>query len=409
MLKLPEKLFKQAQKKYLNEIQSEYESERLVLRSRDDFSRELEHFIETLSLYTYPERFTQRFSRPIAGFYCVPVPLELLDAFGYHPVRFCRGSASLQKISSFNLPALSCPLIKSCLGSFYLEESLEKKAKLLIISHTCDWMVRFPEISSQTPGLFYTLDLPHIRETDRSRKRWQEEVFALKRHLEFLSGKKLSRKKLSDSILKYTNAWKLFNQVIDLRRRGLIPGVWFTLIANSFMIDDVGSWARQIELFLKKYPDGTRKQTGPRVFLSGSPLVFPNLKLAGLIEDAGMYIAADNLCTSEKLYNALSCDDLSDYGLLKALAEGCQLPCSCPTFSVNETRIENTLALMKDFDIQGLIHCVLKGCHPFDIESFILEKRIKESGYRFIKIETDYSREDKEVILTRLEAFKQTF
>ncbi len=58
--------------------------------------------------------------------------------------------------------------------------------------------------------------------------------------------------------------------------------------------------------------------------------------------------------------------------------------------------------------IKGILFHVLKGCHPFDIESVLMERKLKEEGFKFIKIETDYVEEDAQNIVTRLEAFKQT-
>ncbi|WP_418599249.1 2-hydroxyacyl-CoA dehydratase [Phascolarctobacterium faecium] len=42
------------------------------------------------------------------------------------------------------------------------------------------------------------------------------------------------------------------------------------------------------------------------------------------------------------------------------------------------------------------------------MEAITIERKLKEHGLKFIKIETDYGKEDSQNILTRLEAFKQT-
>jgi benzoyl-CoA reductase/2-hydroxyglutaryl-CoA dehydratase subunit BcrC/BadD/HgdB len=42
------------------------------------------------------------------------------------------------------------------------------------------------------------------------------------------------------------------------------------------------------------------------------------------------------------------------------------------------------------------------------MESFYFEKTVKKKDFRLLKIETDFSKEDKQNILTRLEAFKET-
>ena len=122
-----------------------------------------------------------------------------------------------------------------------------------------------------------------------------------------------------------------------------------------------------------------------------------------------MFIAADELCTSERnLVSTTVYDELSEYGLLKALAEKYQLSCSCPTFADNDRRLKNILSIMRDYNIKGIVYHLLKGCHPYDIESFHFEKVFKENGFHFMKIETDYSKEDRENILCRLEAFRET-
>ncbi|MDY6843693.1 MAG: 2-hydroxyacyl-CoA dehydratase family protein, partial [Thermodesulfobacteriota bacterium] len=151
-----------------------------------------------------------------------------------------------------------------------------------------------------------------------------------------------------------------------------------------------------------------KEDGNPGVFLAGSPVFFPYLKIFELIEEAGMDILADELCTSERLIASVVYDEPSEYSLLKALAERYHLPCNCPTYINNEYRLKNILNTMRANNIKGIIYHLLKGCHPYDIESFYFEKVIKESGLHFLKIETDYSREDRQNILARLEAFRET-
>jgi benzoyl-CoA reductase/2-hydroxyglutaryl-CoA dehydratase subunit BcrC/BadD/HgdB len=143
--------------------------------------------------------------------------------------------------------------------------------------------------------------------------------------------------------------------------------------------------------------------------LTGSPVFFPNLKIAKLIEQAGMALAADELCSSERILSSVPvCDDPSMEGQLRALSERYLLACHCPTFSDNDRRIPNILDEMKRHDMKGVVYHVLKGCHPYDIESLRFERAVKAQGLHFMKIETDYSKEDQGSMLVRLEAFKET-
>jgi len=389
-------------------IQQEYDIQLASLRERDDYSSEFEYFLQILSLGIYPQKFKERFNQPLVGLYCIQVPLELFDALGFHPFRLCSGSLATQRLSSAHIPALTCPIIKSCLSSFYLEESLEKLCELIVIPTTCDWNVKLPELIGKRANSIHIMELPHLKESERGRQRWLEEVYELKRALEKHAGHRLNHRQLCSSIDKYLRAWQALGRLIELRRERAISGTWSIVLANAFMLDNIESWTEKVELVLKNY-HRPKKKDKPDVFLAGSPVSFPYLKISELIEETGMFIAADELCTSERnLTGAPVYDDPSEYGLLKALAERYQLSCSCPTFTDNERRVKNILEIMRTHKIKGVVYHILKGCHPYDLESLHFEKTIKENGFHFIKIETDYSKEDRQNILTRLEAFRET-
>jgi len=256
--------------------------------------------------------------------------------------------------------------------------------------------------------LIHIMELPHIKESERGQKRWLEEIYELKRVLQRHAGRKLNRKQLLVSINKYMKAWEMFGRLIEFRRKRLISGAWSIVLANAFMLDNVESWTERVKAVLKNYSK-PNENDNPNVFLAGSPVFFPNMKIPGLIEEAGMFIAADELCTSERIMAGVPAyDDVSEYGLLKALAGGYQLPCSCPTFTDNDRRVKNILTTMHAHNIKGVIYHLLKGCHPYDIESFHFEKVIKENGFHFLKVEADYSGQDRQNILARLEAFRET-
>jgi benzoyl-CoA reductase/2-hydroxyglutaryl-CoA dehydratase subunit BcrC/BadD/HgdB len=90
------------------------------------------------------------------------------------------------------------------------------------------------------------------------------------------------------------------------------------------------------------------------------------------------------------------------------LAESYHQGCLCPTFGDNERRANNIWEALPDAGFGGLVFHVLKGCHPYDLESLALEEPLKKGGLRFLRIETDYAAEDSQNILTRLEAFGRT-
>ena len=78
-------------------------------------------------------------------------------------------------------------------------------------------------------------------------------------------------------------------------------------------------------------------------------------------------------------------EDPSEYGLMRALAERNHKACICPTFADNQRRVNSMLNVLTKENIRGIIFHVLKGCHPYDIESVIVEKKLKALGLSVFK------------------------
>jgi len=238
-------------------------------------------------------------------------------------------------------------------------------------------------------------------------RRWLEEIQALKLWLEKTARKKITPKALYTAIKCHARAFELFSRIIDLKRAQQMPALHFALIANALPYQDINQWSFHTAAYVKGLKP--LENTLPPILLTGSPILFPNYKLLHLIENAGMAIAADDICSLERTFpGAVTFEDKSEYGLLRALAERNHKACICPTFADNQRRINGILNILEKEQIKGIIFHVLKGCHPYDMESGMLEIQLKEKGYRFLKIETDYVKEDEQNIVTRLEAFRRT-
>ncbi len=383
----------------------EYATEIAVLKRRDDYLPQYDYFLDMLALHAEPEKFRQKVMRPIAALNCLQAPPEIFDALGFIPYRFCSNALSRQDITASRLPALACPIIKSCLSSFSLDDSIESLAELTVIAGTCDWMVRLPELLDERVKNVHIMELPHIKESERGRKRWIEEIYLLKDFLEKASGKKMSRQNLRLSIQKYAAARLALRNLLEARSRKEIPAPWCMVMTNAFLMGDVEGWTQSVNEIIR-IRSGKPCCPEASVFLAGSPVMFPNLKIPKLLEDAGIHVAADELCTSERILAGVPLsEDHSEFAMLRALAEQTHLGCSCPTYADNKRRLDNIMATMRDRNISGLVLHILKGCHPYDICSFRMEYALRENGFHFLRIETDQSREDSKSLLLRLEAF----
>jgi benzoyl-CoA reductase/2-hydroxyglutaryl-CoA dehydratase subunit BcrC/BadD/HgdB len=389
---------------------AETSAELARLAARPDYKPELAYFLDLFGEDLSVSTVARRVERPVAAVMCFQAPLELFHAFGLHPLKVFNGSPAAGQIAAPHLPALTCPMLRSVLGALELEE---QAACPLVIPTTCDWVVKFPEMARmarlQALGPVHWLELPRLKDSPRARERWFSEVVALGKTLVQWSGRKLNRQGILRTLETFKAARQALSRLIALRRAGLVPAAWFLLMAGAFFLDRIENWTAAVEKALPVFSKAAPASENGRIFLAGSPIYFPNFKLPHLLEKAGLTVAADDLCSSERLFpTSVAVDDPSETGLLRALAESYHQGCLCPTFGDNERRVNNILGALAGSGIRGVVFHVLKGCHPYDLESLALERPLKAAGLRFLKVETDYSTEDSRNLLTRLEAFHRT-
>jgi benzoyl-CoA reductase/2-hydroxyglutaryl-CoA dehydratase subunit BcrC/BadD/HgdB len=376
------------------------------LEARSDRPTGYDYFLN-LALACSPEEAARRAGRPVLRLLCVQAPLELIHAAGFQPFRVFSGSPAEAAAAPPGLPALMCPLLRAALGSARPGET----GGPLVLPTTCDWVVKWPaafKLTGRDLSSLQWLELPHLKEKADSRKRWLDEIWNLKNFLEDLSGRALSRRALLASVKVYGRAWTAREKLKAARREGRLAGVWFLLIMNTFFMDKAEKWTERLEELLKALPTGPAVAAG-RVFLAGSPIFFPNFKLPLLMEEAGLTVAADDLCSSEMVFpGGVDVSDPSLFGLTAALAGRYHQSCLCPTFADNDRRVNNILGQRAEAAVEGVVFQVLKGCHPYDLESWALEAPLKRQGLKFLRLETDYSTEDSQNLLTRLEAYRRT-
>jgi benzoyl-CoA reductase/2-hydroxyglutaryl-CoA dehydratase subunit BcrC/BadD/HgdB len=186
-------------------------------------------------------------------------------------------------------------------------------------------------------------------------------------------------------------------------------------VLNAYFYEEVEPWTDALaklndELEQRiRHNNHVAKPNAARLMLTGSPMVFPNWKIPTIIEELGAVLVADEFCTSGRfLSDMVSVDEGTLSDMLHAIADRYMLPCSCPTFTNTTERRDRILQLVEDYQVEGVIYHVLKGCHPFDIEMKAIETMLQDKGIPMLKVETDYAPQDTEQLRTRIEAFTET-
>ena len=63
------------------------------------------------------------------------------------------------------------------------------------------------------------------------------------------------------------------------------------------------------------------------------------------------------------------------------------------------------MQMLEDYQVQGVIYHVLRGCLVYDYEYQVLEEEMGKLGVPIIRVESDYNEEDVEQLRIRVEAF----
>ncbi len=345
---------------------------------------------------------------------CIQVPIELIYAANALPIRICSGAYSMSQAGAGLLPAKSCSLVNATLGTIYTNSfPLAQKPLTIITPTTCDQKKKLSEIPSGIDIPFYTLEMPPSKDSEEAQEYWYRSVKKLKGELERITGNRITRSKLKKAIIKVAQAQRAFRHFHQLRKEeAVIRGTDAILIANTFFYDNIDTWTSHLvslnaELEMRKSRDHNGSESRyPRILLTGSPSIFPNLKLPIMIEKMGGSIVADEFCSSNRLlYDTVAVDEWNMYDMVPALSDRYLKACTCPCFTPNNDRERKILAYIKDFKVDGVVYQSFSGCQLYELESLRISAVLEKENVPMLYVETDYSPDDKGQLATRTEAF----
>lgn len=282
---------------------------------------------------------------------------------------------------------------------------------MVIVPITCDCKKKLASMLSETIPV-HAMQIPSIRQSDELLELYLEELYEIIPLLEEITGNKITFDSLMDGVQAIGNAQLEMTRFIKLKRENsmLMRGTHTMAVMNAFSFMDIDLWTKNMKKLNDELEERqkneyviTRKKL-PKIMITGSPVVFPNIKLPLLIEEMGGALIADETCMGERfLYDPLAvCDETFD-GYMRAMATRSILPCTCPSFSDSSTRLYRLKQMVKDYKVEGVVYHVLRGCLVYDFEYQLIEEEMV--GIPVIRVETDYNEEDIEQLRIRIEAF----
>jgi len=255
------------------------------------------------------------------------------------------------------------------------------------------------------------------RKNSLDKELWLQEVYNFKDMVENLSGMKVTAEKLHDKIKLVNRKRKAMQRVNEFRKlpNPPISGLDTLLVAQVSLNQDTYKFIEDTEALTDELEQRVKtgissydgKGDGKRIMLAGSPSPMGNAKIHHIVESSGLRIVVDESCTGLRYFRDLVDETPTDFdGMMNAIAyRYFSIDCAC--FSPNNERIENIHNLIKEYNVQGIVHNVLQYCHTYNLEAKAIDNSLQEMGIPTIKIETDYSQEDIGQIRTRIEAFAE--
>jgi benzoyl-CoA reductase/2-hydroxyglutaryl-CoA dehydratase subunit BcrC/BadD/HgdB len=353
------------------------------------------------------------------GTTCIHAPEELIYAMGATPVRLCNGSYHYDQIGADFMPAKSCSLVKATLGMLGSENAIPRTGKLDLVVNptTCDQKKKASAMIEGMGYSVYDLELPPAKESEESRLYWQRSVRQFALRLGRLTGNKLTRKNLKAAMARTARAQAAFRTLHNFRKASpaLFLGKDAFLVTNAFFFDDIERWTAAVEKLnaelAVRQAEGFQaaQRKAPRILFTGSPPIFPNLKLPLLIEEAGGVVVADETCSANRmLYDMTAVDEWRVNDMVDGLADRYLKPCTCPIFTRNDDRQRRLLELAASFDADGVVYQAFSGCQVYEMEQRSIAEALSAKGIPMLYVETDYSPDDMGQLSTRIEAFLES-
>jgi benzoyl-CoA reductase/2-hydroxyglutaryl-CoA dehydratase subunit BcrC/BadD/HgdB len=351
--------------------------------------------------------------KKVIATFCLYIPEEFIIALDAICIGLCGGTNFSNFASEGLLPANTCALIKSSLG-FGLGNICPyyASADLIVGETTCDGKKKCWEIMGEYKKV-HVVETPQCKDRPQARAHFIAELKDLIRELEEMTGKKLTKERLKEAMVKIRKKRTQIKRIYETRKADPVPisGKDALLVSQVAFYDDpdrqiqmVGKLAEELEQRIKEGVGAIDKGV-KRILISGTPMAIPNWKLHHLVETKGAAVVAEETCTGTRYFESeydIKGDTLDE--LIEIIADR-YLGINCACYTPNSGRKEDILRQVKDYNADGVMLYTLSFCQPYDIEAIGLEKALKEKGIPVLSITTDYSSDDEGQLNTRIEAF----
>jgi benzoyl-CoA reductase/2-hydroxyglutaryl-CoA dehydratase subunit BcrC/BadD/HgdB len=345
--------------------------------------------------------------RPVVGTMCNFVPEALVLAAGAVPVRICGGNHDAAREAEALVPRDSCPVGRSSVGLMQRREGVYQRLDLLVVPAVCDAKRKLPQVLDGRAPV-HVMQVPVDKETDGAEAAWLDQVMRLAARLQELTGTPVTRTTLQAAIRTINSRQQAFSELLELRQSHPpgVSGLEMAQVTSASFIDDVERWTQRVRDLVSERGTPAEVPDGPRLLVTGAPIIHPDLQLLEAIEGAGAHVVADVMCSgAERLYMPIVPREWNLPEMLRAVAETALLPATCPCFTRADDRVSRILDLVETYSADGVIYRNLRLCTLFQFETAAVRSALEREDVPMLELQMDYTSGDTEQLLTRLQAF----
>ena len=337
------------------------------------------------------------------GWLCSYTPVELLTAGGLVPMRLDAGNLRLQKPNP-HIYQLICPYIRAVFDA--AQEEVFGPLDGVLFMKCCDGMLRLFDLwKAHLPNQkSYVLPLPKIQTPEA------EEYFAgaMRRFArEILSdtGTPITEDALHQAIHEANRFRSAVQRLYHLRLKNPLsmPYSGFQLRIREWLSNDPGQNLPSVERDLKvleEKPD--QGKPGSRVLISSSTL--DQVEIIKMIEEAGITIVADDLCSGARHFDGLVSENGDPY---LSLAKRYLNRWPCPRMQAEPSHIQRLIQEVERTGADGVVYVGLKYCDQSSYDVPRLQAWFKERHIPFLYLEDDYTASGLGQLKVRIEAFAE--
>jgi benzoyl-CoA reductase subunit C len=330
----------------------------------------------------------------VAGYFCSYVPVELIHAAGFTPLRMLQGPAPGDVAGAYMQP-FCCSFARSLLEG--LGGGTYDYLSALVMPHTCDTIRNLSDlVETAAPGMrVMRLMVPTTTHTPEAVDFMVEELSALKQSLGEVAGKGVTEGDLRESIALHNRCRSALDGLREQR-----PGS--RLLYATYLALQLTGPEEFLELAASLEPGG-EKAGVRRVAVVGGPV--PQLDIFELLEEYGMEVAWDDLCTASRFAAGAVAEDGEP---LRALAERYLARQPCPTkLDPANRREEGMMRGIRESGSEGVVFAQQAFCefHSFDYPG--LKKRLDAEGIPSVRLDLEHPFQPTGQMRTRLQALSE--